>query len=342
MLHLMRLLWIALLVAACKAPVTTDAPASPWTMGPNLPDPRLEPGVTALGQSVVVLGGFDTGVQAGLHVTTGVEVFNTLTQTWGTLPDAPVARHHVQIAVTGSTLYLLGGLDGTADQNNNFPARGDSYALDTTNPAAGWRAIAPIPAGFERGSAAVVVAPPRIYLLGGASTTAALASVIFYDVSADTWTTGALPDLPAPRSHPAAMRRAEDGTLVLVGGLAGLTADTAQADTFLLAPDQQTPTGMWTAGAPMPEQRGGCAYGVVQNQLLCAGGEAGMSALTYTQGYDAINNVWKNYPFMPEPRAGTLGAAIADKLYVPGGAMALVFEPTDTLFVFALDDTTAM
>ena len=345
MLHVMRLLWLALLLAgACKAPgpMNADAPASPWTMGPNLPDPRLEPGVTALGQSVVVVGGFDTGVQAGLKVTTGVEVFDTSTQIWGTLPDAPVARHHVQIAVIGTTLYLLGGLDGTADVNNNYPARGDSYALDTTNPGAGWRTIATMPAGFERGSAAVVISPPRIYLLGGASTTAALASVIFYDVTADAWTTGAFPDLPAPRSHPAAMRRAEDGTFILVGGLAGLTADTAQADTFLLTPDQQTPSGAWTTGTPMPEQRGGCAYGVVQNQLLCAGGEAGMSALTYMQGYDSINNVWKNYPFLPEPRAGTLGAAIADKLYVPGGAMELVFEPTDTLFVFSLDDTMPM
>jgi len=345
MLHVMRLLWLALLLAAaCKAPgpVNPDAPASPWTTGPSLPDPRLEPGVTALGQSVVVLGGFDTDAQAGLHVTTGVEVFDTLMQTWGTLPDAPVARHHVQIASIGTTLYLLGGLDGTADQNNDFPARGDCYALDTANPSAGWRPIASMPAGFERGSAAIVVTPPRIYLLGGASTTDAIASVIYYDTIADAWTTGALPDLPAPRSHPAAMRRAVDGTFILVGGLAGLTADTAQADVFILAPDQQMPSGTWTTGTPMPVQRGGCAYGVVQAQLLCAGGEAGMSALSYMQGYDSINNAWNNYPAMPEPRAGTLGAAIADQLYVPGGAMELVFEPTNTLFVFSLNDTMPM
>jgi N-acetylneuraminic acid mutarotase len=332
--------WLLVLLAACGAPGKTalDAPASPWSSGPPLPDPRLEPGVTTLGQSVVVLGGWDTDVQAGLHVTTRVDVFDTTQQTWSQLPDAPVARHHVQIAAIGTTLYLLGGLDGTADQNNDYPARGDCYALNTGVPGATWQPIAAMPAGFERGSAAIVVTAPRIYLFGGASTTAALANVIIYDAIQDTWLTGQLPDLPAPRSHPAAMRRRADGTFVVTGGLAGLAADTAEADTYLLTPDQATPSGAWTSGMPMPAQRGGCAYGVVQDQLLCAGGEGGMSAFTYTQGYDAINDVWNTYPFMPEPRAGVQGATVADKLYVPGGAEELVFEPTDTLFVFSLND----
>ena len=86
-------------------------------------------------------------------------------------------------------------------------------------------------------------------------------------------------------------------------------------------------------------QRGGCAYGVLQGRLICAGGEAGMSALSYTQGYDALGDMWIDYPAMPEPRAGTLGGAIGQKLYVPGGAARIVFEPTDSLFIFAPLDT---
>jgi hypothetical protein len=332
----MNVKWLGLAtLVACSSPAPVpDAPSSPWSLGPPLPSPRLEPGVTALGQRVAVVGGFDSDQQAGLDVTTHADVFDTFTMKWSALPDAPVARHHVQLAAVGTTLYLLGGLDGAPDASMNYPARGDCYALDTGEATPAWRAISTIPAGFERGSAAVVVAPPRIYLFGGASTTDALASNLVYDTTTDTWLTGTLPDLPAKRSHPAAIRRV-DGGFAVVGGLAGLASDTAQSDAYLL------PSGAsaWATGLAMPEQRGGCAYGTIQGKLICAGGEAGTSALTYTQGYDPISDVWNDFPLMPEPTAGTLGAAIGQRLFVPGGARHLVFEPTDTLYIFAPLDT---
>jgi hypothetical protein len=332
----MNVKWLGLAtLVACSSPAPLpDAPSSPWSLGPPLPSPRLEPGVTALGQRLAVVGGFDSDQQAGLDVTTRADVLDTFTLQWSALPDAPVARHHVQLAAIGATLYLLGGLDGAPDASMNYPARGDCYALDTGEATPAWRAIAAMPAGFERGSAAVVVAPPRIYLFGGASTTDAVATNLAYDTTTDTWLTDAVPDLPAKRSHPAALRRV-DGGFAVVGGLAGLASDTAQSDVYVV------PTGgsAWTAGAPMPEQRGGCAYGVIQGKLICAGGEAGTSALTYTQAYDPILDEWSDLPVMPEPTAGTLGAAIGQRLFVPGGARHLVFEPTDTLYIFAPLDT---
>jgi hypothetical protein len=338
-LGFMARMWLALAVlGACSSPAPLpDAPSSPWSTGPTLPVPRLEPGVTALGQRVAVVGGFDTSQTAGLDVTTRVDVFDTFTQTWSQLPDAPVARHHVQLAAVGTTLYLLGGLDGAPDAMNNYPARGDCYALDTGAATPEWRVLASMPAGYERGSAAVVVASSRIYLFGGAATSDAVATNLQYDTVSDTWTMQ-LPDLPAKRSHPAAMRRL-DGGFVVVGGLSGLASDTAQADVYQLPTDQQMPTGTWTAGMPMPVQRGGCAYGVIQGKLICAGGEAGNSALSYTQGYDPLADQWSDFDVMPMPTAGTLGAAIGQRLFVPGGARRLVFEPTDTLYIFAPLDT---
>jgi N-acetylneuraminic acid mutarotase len=342
-----RWLCTAMLVACGNTPEppAIDAPTSAWSTGPAIPVPRLESGVTALGQSVVVVGGFDTDQQAGLDVTKRVDVLDTFEQTWSQLPDAPVARHHVQVAVIGTTLYLLGGLDGAADASLTFPARGDCYAIDTGDANPQWRQIASMAPGDERGSAAVVVAAPRIYLFGGASTTDALATNIFYDTVVDGWCPGAacapkaeLPPLPAPRSHPAALRRG-DGTFAVVGGLAGLASDTAEADVYVLPTDQQQAGGTWTAGLAMPVQRGGCAFGMIGGKLICAGGEAGTSALTYTQGYDPIENTWTDFELMPMATAGTLGAAIGQRLYVPGGARQLIFEPTDTLYIFSPLDT---
>jgi hypothetical protein len=327
-------LWIAL--AGCSSPAAhVDAPSSHWSMGTPLPVPRLEPGVTALGQRVVVLGGFDTDLMAGLDITKRVDVYDpaadpaitpsagSASNPWSQLPDAPVPFTHVQLAAVGTTLYLLGGLAG-----QTYTARGDSFALDTQDPNAQWRQIAAMPAGQERGSAAVVVAGSRIYLLGGAGTNAALKSNLVYDTIADSWSQ-LMPDLPAPRSHPAGMRRA-DGTLVVAGGLATLDSSSQAGDTWQLAPLGS----MWMTGMMMPEPRGGCAYGELQGQLICAGGEAGPSAYKSVESYDPLADMWTELEPMPDSRAGTQGAVVGDRLFVPGGARELVFEPLATLFVY--------
>ena len=287
-----------------------------------LPGRRLEPGVGAFGTRLVIAGGISTSLQEGLAITPEVIQLDTLTGRWTQLPDAPVAMTHSAVAGIGTTLYLLGGLEGP-----NFVARGDAYALDLN--AGAWRPLAPMPAGLERGAAGVVVSPPHIYLLGGASSTGAVATCLAYDLGSDSWTL--LPDLPAPTSHPAAMRD-DDGSLIVAGGLRGLGSNQAVADVHVLP----TLGTSWQPRTPMPTARGGCAHGVSYGQLVCAGGEAGSSALAVVESYDPDLDTWTERPALPVPRAGTQGAVVGQQLYVPGGASALVFEPTDTLFVFGL------
>jgi N-acetylneuraminic acid mutarotase len=316
-------LWLGLAACSSSAP-RIDATSMHWSEGPNLPVPRLEPGVTAMGQRVIVVGGFDTDLMAGLDITKRVDMFDPETGVWSQLPDAPVAWTHIQLAAIGTTIYLLGGLEG-----QTYTARGEAFALDTQEPEPTWRTLAPMPPGQERGSAAVVIAPPRVYLFGGAGTNNALATNLFYDSISDSW--GQLaPDLPAPRSHPAGMRRS-DGTFVVTGGLETLDSNTQAGDTWLLAPLGT----MWVPKTPMPKPRGGCAYGVVEGQLICAGGEAGPSAYKSVESYDPLADTWTELEDMPDSRAGTQGAAIGTRFYVPGGARELVFEPLPSLFVYS-------
>lgn len=314
-------------LAACSAPTPSPLADSPWSLGPELPTPRLESGVTALGQRLIVVGGFDQSDAQGLRITPEVLSLDLLTETWSHLPDAPVAWTHANVATASTTLYLLGGLDTTS-----FLARGESFALDLDRPDPQWRAIAPMPAGMERGAAAVVVDPPHIYLLGGASTSDALATCLDYDFSTDTWSI--LPDLPGPRSHAAAMRE-QDGTLVVAGGLGSLDSTRPLGDAWAL-PVNATE---WQPTAPMRRARGGCAFGTVFGHLVCAGGEAGTGAIEAVETYDPNTNTWTTQEDMPEPRAGARGAVIGGRLYVPGGASVLQFEPTTSLYVFAFLDT---
>lgn len=305
-----------------------------------LPDPRIEPGVAAVGQRLVVIGGFDTDVSGGPRTTSRVDVLDAGSGAWSTFPDVPVAWTHVQLAGVGTQLYVLGG----DAMGTTFVPEGQSYRLDTLDPSTGWQPLATMPGGSERGSAAVVVAPPgtqpgRVYLLGGASKTDALASCLYYDTIADMW--GSLPDLPQPRSHPAAAIRA-DGTIVVAGGYAGLYADSYASDAWELPPGGT----QWIAIAPMPHARGGCAYGVVQDRLVCAGGDGSTSVFTYVESLDLASvsppgspGTWSEDAMMPEARTGTQGAVIGARFYVPGGTrfpstITSTYEPTSTVYVY--------
>jgi N-acetylneuraminic acid mutarotase len=314
---------LVLLAVACEE-------AEPIGIGPPwretmMPDRRLEAAATALGTRLVVYGGFTTGLAEGLMITNEVMALDTLDGgDWDRLPPAPVAWTHANLAASGGSLYLLGGLEGTA-----FEARGESFVLGPG--ATEWKPLPAMPMGQERGAAAVVVSPGHIFLIGGASSTGVLGNTLDFDLTSRTWSIAPFPDLPMPRSHAAAMRES-DGTFVVAGGLGELGP---LGDTFTL------PLGAtaWQLAEPMPTPRAGCAYGVVYGQLVCAGGDDGTMALRVVESYDPNENEWTARPDMPEPRSGARGAVVGQQLYVPGGAVSLELEPTASLFVFSAVDT---
>lgn len=321
-----RIQWLATLAlvagaAACddNDPKLPDGPGTAWQLGPTMPRPALEPGVGVLGQQVVVAGGFTT--VAG-EISARVDAFDIQDQAWTALPDAPVRWTNANLATVGATLYLLGGFEGTEQV-----ARGAAFALDSVTNT--WSALAPMAEAEARGAAGVVGAPGRVYLLGGASTTSALASCLFYDIAADRWER--LPDLPAPRAHPAAMRRT-DGALIVAGGFESRDASAPRGETWLLPPGGDA----WQVIAPIPGEpvRSGCAYGLVVGQLVCAGGDSSAAVASTVDAYDPYDNEWASVEAMPVARAGTQGASLGSKLYVPGGRASLQAEPTDTLYVY--------
>jgi len=320
----LRPCFAALLAAlvACVEPAEPMRPAA-WSDGPEMPGRRLEPAVAALGSRLVVAGGFSTGAPA-VEITREVIALDTFSGAWQVLPDLPVAWTHAALAAAGGALYLLGGLEGPM-----FIPRGEAYALDPG--ATAWRELAPLPPGEERGAAAVVVSPPHVYLIGGSTAgLGALASVLEYNLTAAAWTR--LPDLPAPRSHAAAMRLG-DGTLIVAGGLASETG--APLDEVYALP---LGADAWQPRAPMPTRRGGCAYGAALGWLVCIGGESSAAALRAAEAYNPSTDTWTALPDAPAARAGTQGAVIGQQLYVPGGADALVYEPKSTVLVFSLLD----
>jgi N-acetylneuraminic acid mutarotase len=313
---------VLLLVAACgssaHAPDATPD-ASAWTAGPNLPGPRLLPSVAALGDRLIVADGFDQG----LNIVTEVDALDTATGTWSRLPDAPVAWTHADLAAANGSLYLLGGLE-----TQNFDVNGSSWVLDAT--ATQWRALRSMDAGRARGAAGVAVRPPYIYLIGGGQQNTSVALVDAYDIATDQWVS--LPDLPSPRSHPGATVL-PDGTLLCVGGLVTLDSTQPLAEVWALPVNATA----WQPRAPMPTARGGMACGLFGTRFVCAGGEADDTARDEVEAYDWAHDTWTSLPKLPMPRAGTQGAAIGTRLYVPGGAHRIAYVPDDTMDVLTVE-----
>ena len=304
-----------LLVAAMGCGGTPDAKTdaadvqcemtSPWARAPDLlRGVAQETAAVAADGKIYVLGGFQS-----LERSTLVQVFDPAACAWSRGPDMPKDVHHLNAAVVGSTIYVVGAMQ----DGGSYTAIGDTWSW---NPAtdAGWSIRTPMPAGTERGASAVGVIDGKIYVAGGLRN-GSRTDVSFYDPVGDTWTPA--PPLPLPRDH--ACGGGIGGKLYVVGGR-NLNPGSPEANVFEL-----TPGVGWIERVPMPTRRAGAACGVSGDRIIVAGGERNPAAgsrgvFPQVEAYNAILNTWETLAPMPTPRHG-MGAAVWDgRFYVPGGA----------------------
>ncbi|MDQ3335885.1 MAG: hypothetical protein M4D80_12015 [Myxococcota bacterium] len=325
----MRRLIVLLGLVGCASP-DTDRRGEPWTERTALPDRRLEASATGVGARLVVIGGF---VNESLEISRDVLQYDPFRDEWSVHPlQAPEAFTHAALTSVGGSLYLLGGLEGSA-----FTPSGKSWRLRPN--ATTWEALADMPIGHERGAAAVVVSTGHIFLLGGEIAGGFTDTILDYEISSNTWSVHPM-KLTTARSHAAAMRE-DDGTFIIAGGN-GIQGPLG--DTFALRLD-----GMVELRAPMNIARGGCAYGVIFGQLVCAGGEIGTAVSRVVEVYDPTDDEWTVPTIggrwlaaiaeMPLERAGAAGAIVTSRLYVVGGSQTNALTPTNTLYEFDLLDT---
>ena len=306
-------------LVGCDAP-EPDPPGPPWTERTALGDRRLEASAAGVGSRLVVVGGF---VNEALEISRDVLEYDPFLDTWSVHPlAAPEAYTHAALASVGGTIYLLGGLEGTA-----FTPSGRSWRLRPNGTA--WEPVADLPVGQERGASAVVASNGHIFLLGGETAGGYTDTILDYEIASNTWSV--LPmTLTTPRSHAAAMRE-DDGTFIVAGGN---SLQGPLGDTFALSLD-----GTVELRSPMNTARGGCAYGVVYGQLACAGGEIGTQVSRVVEVYDPNDDEWTVVAELPIERAGAAGAVTTSRLFVVGGSETSAFIPTSTLYEFDLLDT---
>jgi N-acetylneuraminic acid mutarotase len=140
------------------------------------------------------------------------EVYDPATDLWTTKQPAPIGVIKGASAVVDSNIFILGGLGDNntlnAISNQIYDAENDTWSLGASLPTAMWYTAA--------GATAGVMAPKRIYIMGGGFTE--ITNVVnVYDPALNTWSSGA--PLPTNRTgHAIAML---DDVLYVMGGGAG-------------------------------------------------------------------------------------------------------------------------
>jgi N-acetylneuraminic acid mutarotase len=218
-------------------------------------------GVATDGRDIFFAGGYTANAAGSGQIFGTVEVYRytVASNTYTRLPDLPQIRAAGAMVYLDGRLHFLGGTNRARDRETP-----EHWALDLSDPAAGWVARAPLP--NPRNHLASAVLDGRIYVAGGqhgqdaASSTQSELDV--YDPVADRWTTRA--PLPSALSHITAT--VLDGQLLVLGGETSYNHSTATAYAY----DPQANT--WTALSPLPAPRFAGVTATINTTVYYAGG----------------------------------------------------------------------
>lgn len=318
----------------------TTAKAGSWTaIAPIAAQPRQEHGAIKFDDdSFYIIGGVIPGEDGTFPTVTMVQRYSISADAWTSVADLPLPLNHPNSAVVNGKIYVLGGLT-TVDSDPNFwNATGDCFEYDPESDL--WTGIGTLPANRWTGSAAVGVKNTTVYLAGGLANTnltgdeeGTIQLLTSYDVVTKQF--AILPDMPEPRDH--AGVGLVGNMLYVLGGRAFGHNNTKNT---VFAYDLES--GRWRDDfAAMPTARGGCASGVLDNEMIFAiGGEGDQNTesgvFPQNEAYDVVTNRWTSYASIDVPRHGTAGVVMGSRLFIPGGGLHEGGLPTNYSSYFQL------
>jgi N-acetylneuraminic acid mutarotase len=289
-----RLRLAALLVGALAA-VPAGATVLRWETHAAMPLPRTEVSAAAVGNEIMVLGGFT--IDGG--ASTRADAYSPARNAWRRLPDLPVGVHHAMAVGARGRLYALGGYDATGT-----PQRG-AYVLESGR----WRALPRLP--FARAAAGAGVARGRIVVAGGVTSgaTRLARNALAFDLRTRRW---AVVPGPSPREHL--------GVTSLAGVVYAVAGRTSGLDTNLLTFESYRPGDRaWRRLQPVPDPRGGTGAAALAGHVVSVGGEEPAGTIAEMLAYRVADRRWVRLADLPTPRHGVGVAALGGRVYVIGG-----------------------
>jgi hypothetical protein len=228
---------------------------------------------------------------------------------WQVVANMPLDLFGTAGASDGAFSYHFGGFSfstgKTLDVVNRYDPVGNSWAAMASMPQAAFMASA-------------VYYPPtnKIYVFGGedADTGVNYDITRIYDISSNTWTTGA--NMPDVRSFMASGYNGTNGRIYLVSGYNTGLVDSAQPNTWEYDPVADA----FTERAPFPHPAGGFASGVINGHLYVAGGrDASNTVIDLVWDYNIANDTWTARSSMPSVTNVPGNAVALGRLWVFGG-----------------------
>jgi N-acetylneuraminic acid mutarotase len=310
--------------------------------------PRQEHSTLFLPPSTIaILGGIipsnDTNLAAPFETTALMQFYSITANTWTSRARIPQPLNHVNAAVVDGKIYLLGGLaESGGPENRAWRAIAECWMYDPSSDT--WSELPSVPAGQERGSAAVGVFESNIYLAGGVTalelygnqTQATVSVVSVFDTVAQKWL-----DVPEPakfmsegRDHAGAA--VVGGKMYVLGGRERGPGNVK--DTVFILNLGDIEAGWEVDAARMPTARGGVAAGVVGKMIYTFGGEGNPAVesgvFAQVEAYDTVKDKWYRAGSMRVPRHGTYAVGVGGRVYVPGGGIVQGGGPVSNFDVF--------
>lgn len=249
------------------SPQTTE---SRWNRLADLPLGRSEFAVAIYENKIYTFGG-----QVSDGLTAEVQIFNPLSNSWGSGAAKPLAVSNFQAAVIGGVIIAPGGqtLEGKPtdrvevydpirniwEQRNSLPAPLSNYALATIE--------------------------GRVFLFGGWNGSEVVDVMLEYDPETDQWINFGV--LQSPRMHAGAA--AVGGNIYLIGGNDG-NKDISANEIFY--PQRDAGQGSsWEPRLPLPKACGIAGITVVADSIftLCNDDDGSLFA------YSPVTNTWQAF-----------------------------------------------
>jgi N-acetylneuraminic acid mutarotase len=259
-----------------------------WRTHAPLPVPRTEVAATALGEEIVVVGGFLENGGSSRRV----DLYAPASDSWRSGPDLPAAVNHAAAAVARGRLYVLGG----------YGAERSAFVL-----AGGRWTTLTLPA--RRAAAGAAAVRGTVYVVGGVGKNGNARSMLAYDTRNGRWRT--LPG-PRPRQH-LAVAATRGRIYAIAGRTTGLNTN------FTLVESWARGEKRWRREAPVPEARGGTGAVAIGSNIVSVGGEAPGGTVRSVYSYDVTRRRWRRLADLPTPRHGLGVAALRGVVYVIGG-----------------------
>lgn len=278
-----------------------------WTARLPMPTARVNLGVCSFNGTIYAIGGQIGDLERPQYAQylNVCEAYNPVANTWSTRASMPSGRASFGIAIASDKIYIIGGNDGSQQDNLNYeydPAA-DNWTEKTPQPHA-------------HGFCAATV-DDKIYSITFDTKPYISSYVDEYDPLTDSWTTVT----SVPQAVAEASAAAVGNKVYLIGGVYQHSIDCVNFNQ-VYAPATNT----WSTGAPIPSRRYDAAIAVSNDRIYVIGGHTSIYSTDITnisEVYDPLADAWESATPMQTTRVYFGAAAINGSIYAIGGCRSI-------------------